>query len=394
MSQELTPLSEEEVVGGLDSNLGWAVVPDGSMHFIGVDMGAAPELERFMSLVLSSRQLPFITSKGGQRCPAKKASPLANFLTKLPYLVSVYSPEFDYSPSWQLFFDCYRKHPIRELCATRNPNELLLCGKQSFADVFNEFVQFLRDEARETNLGKRLSDRKRNSTKNAGRLATYIKGLFDRYTRLCVVRIDLHLNASGKSDLAKLGPEIAAHGNMVAMGQSRIYRGFDEVAPRSSEDPRHSPALAMQMMAKFVKQFRRDPAFIHMVGYVRKTEWAPFAGFHHHMAFFFNESEVQSDFYRGQLIGECWKRTVTDGYFFNCNADKRRYREVGIGKIEAHDHQKRQLLYKALSYLVKAEQYATVKHICRGRMFQTGVLKAPIGKKRGRPRKVQAMVFE
>jgi hypothetical protein len=95
------------------------------------------------------------------------------------------------------------------------------------------------------------------------------------------------------------------------------------------------------------------------LGFIRKLEWTPEKGLHHHVLFAYDERLKQNDVYLAHLLGEYWKNVITqgDGIFWNCNEMKDQYEWVGIGRVHRNDEIKRRiLLNKVAAYLTKVDQ--------------------------------------
>ena len=83
----------------------------------------------------------------------------------------------------------------------------------------------------------------------------------------------------------------------------------------------------------------KSTLFANLKGYIWKLEWGPGKGIHYHLIFFFDGSQVLKDAYLAQQIGKYWTEVITkgSGLYWNCNASKDQYRELGIGVIRADD---------------------------------------------------------
>lgn len=109
-------------------------------------------LEVFMKAVLDGSQIPFqiccTQSKKSAirtRCTEGQVS-LAHFFSKCRQMMDLCWPGYAYSPDFQLFFDGYRGHLFGRLGLGDSPVHLLPNGMLA-AEVFNNFVLYLRQEA-------------------------------------------------------------------------------------------------------------------------------------------------------------------------------------------------------------------------------------------------------
>ncbi|KHK58706.1 hypothetical protein PI87_02945 [Ralstonia sp. A12] len=115
----------------------------------------------FMRAALEGEQIPFeIRGEGGRKQVVRTrragdARNLSSYFSKCQGLMDLYSPEEAYRPDFQLFFDCYRNHMFGRLglggsFTQRLPNGMLA------AEMFNDFVGYLREQAIERKVAKAL----------------------------------------------------------------------------------------------------------------------------------------------------------------------------------------------------------------------------------------------
>lgn len=126
----------------------------------------------------------------------------------------------------------------------------------------------------------------------------------------------------------------------------------------------HSKGMELEDIkrdAKHMLDNRRSnhELFEHQVGYVMKFEHTPDKGPHIHALFAYNGQQVQKDAYLADKLGHYWNEKITDGkgVYHNCNREKERYDQCGIGMIDYSDAEKRAVLEnKVVPYMLKAEQ--------------------------------------
>lgn len=198
---------------------------------------------------------------------------------------------------------------------------------------------------------------RRNSRNNYQRLCELISALFQRHSRLQVLRVDLS------------------------------YTEYDS--------PHIDYETARHHREQLCRMFTTHPLFTHLLGYAWKLEWQPKKGFHYHMLFFFDGHRCREDITQAQLIGELWAQSITggQGLYYNCNLDAdKKYRYNAMGPIEYHDFEKQRGLYKLARYLTKIDEYAAM--LVTGRTFQTSRMPTPPeGPRVGRPRQSEAAWF-
>jgi hypothetical protein len=222
---------------------------------------------------------------------------------------------------------------------------------KAIAHRLNKCVDDIRKEAKSKRFESALSSYRRSSNKNYKELNKYVDALFERYSRLLVLRVDL----SYSKDHSKTTQD------------------------QAKRDREH-----------LLKNTRSNKLFNDMVGYIWKLEHGPEKGFHYHVMFFFDGSKVREDVTRAILIGRYWKEIITQGrgLYFNCNAGKHNYKSCGIGMVNHADDELREGLRKAVVYLTKTDLYMKLQ--TEGRSM--GRMNNPSPKSsRGRPRAVPTM---
>ena len=191
---------------------------------------------------------------------------------------------------------------------------------------------------------------RRNSHNNYHSLCKLIAALFDRYSRLQVVRVDLSYTAI---DSPYIDYETA-----------RYHR------------------------EQLCETFHKHELFHQLVGFAWKLEWQPQKGFHYHFLFFFDGHQTQQDVIQAQRIGELWAQSITggQGLYYNCNLDaENKYRYNAMGSVDYHDIKKQRGLYELALYLTKIDDYAAM--LVKGRTFQTSPKpNVSEGPRIGRPR--------
>ncbi|KPB94878.1 YagK/YfjJ domain-containing protein [Pseudomonas syringae group genomosp. 3] len=217
----------------------------------------------------------------------------------------------------------------------------------SLVQRLNSCVDSIRLEARSKPFLAKLKNYQRPSNKNYKELTSYIDALFERYSRLLVVRVDLSY-------------------------QKQHAKTTQAEAKRDREH--------------LLQNMRSNKLFDDMVGYIWKLEHGSEKGFHYHMIFFFDGSKVREDITKALLIGQYWTNVVTKGrgLYYNCNAHKSRYKSCGIGMVHNGDSLMRgSLTSLAVPYLTKTDLYMKLQTTGRG----MGKMERPRQKDpRGRPR--------
>ena len=261
-------------------------------------------------------------------------------------------PIHRFTPYMDLFIRHVRENKLEELVATiglHRGDEL--AGKVGF---LNECIDGIRLEAKSGRFKKIINDHVNLSGQNYKSLVDYINGLFERYPRLLVLRVDFGYEKDGLPWLGHEG-----------------YVKYPEIKENRE---------------RFFSNRRMNKDFKHMVGYAWKIEFGIRKGFHLHTLLFFNADRVSKDVYKAMQIGKYWNTTITKGTgtFYSCNAVKNEYINLGIGLIRREDGKLREnLLVHVAQYLTKTDYFAKIVAPEIGRTFGKGLL--PKERKPGRP---------
>lgn len=92
------------------------------------------------------------------------------------------------------------------------------------------------------------------------------------------------------------------------------------------------------------------------LAYILKIEYGIYKGYHAHILLLLNGQKHQQDINIAHKLGKSWSQDITQGLgvYWNCNANRLRYRKDAIGMIHRTNEQKREYLKKyVLTYLVK-----------------------------------------
>lgn len=204
--------------------------------------------------------------------------------------------------------------------------------------VFRRLISFIKKirDHDDCEINKQESNTYRASQKNHVSAIKYINKLFGVHSRILVVRIDL---AYGEKDASYL-----------SINDVKIHRD------------------------SLFRKMRKIKYFDAWIGYIWKLEYGVKKGYHYHMLFMFDGSKVRQDITTGLNIGQLWNDKITNakGVYFNCNAYKYKYKHCGIGMINYHEKEKIEGLHKAISYLIKVDNFIKLKSKQIGRTFGRG----------------------
>ncbi|WP_247392353.1 hypothetical protein Q2T91_16505 [Ralstonia pseudosolanacearum] len=137
------------------------------------------DLTLFVRALLEGNQIPFEIRGEGKRKQVVRtrrvadARNLSSYFGKCQNLMDLYSPEEAYRPDFQLFFDCYRNHMFGRLGLGSSSTQRLSNGMLA-AEMFNDFVCYLREQAVERKVAKALWALKKEGV-------DYQEGIVDRW---------------------------------------------------------------------------------------------------------------------------------------------------------------------------------------------------------------------
>lgn len=248
-------------------------------------------------------------------------------------------PDYFYTPRVQLFFDATEKVFGNERYNSEQFDELVLAVWE-----LSESVQFKNALRKwEYNFARSHLSAKR-----------YIDALFEKYSRLLVIRIDL--------------------------GFANFVRS-----------PRLLAEETKEIFSKFLNARRNNKIFDGTVGYVWRREYGEIKGLHYHLLWFMDGAKVHKDEYRAMLFAEYWRQiTNKRGVVFISNFIKSEFSKrgmLGIGMISHYDFGKRKNLDRILQYFFKRDQCLREKSTLKGRNYDRGEMPKNRNSIRGRPRK-------
>lgn len=297
---------------------------------------ASIQIEELVKSIENTSEPAFYITESTNGHEQVAFSTLSERFWNIQQLINIYTDRHDYSEHLQVFWKACNEvglehSPAGPVCLDPNGFYYL-----SFHRSMNELVNRIRQLTREPGYRRKASDRSYQARVRATDVEIYVREVLNRYSRTVVVRIDLHY-------LEMVDPLL------------RIENLCGD-------------------LATLIRARERNPIFEHETGYIWSIEQGKDKGFHIHTAFFFNSAYVYSDWHKAREIGELWQQiTGGRGYFFNCNAEKPKYTNLGIGTIKRADTQACDNVVNTMRYLAKEEQHLRIKPI-RARTFGTGYL--------------------
>ncbi|MDM9586911.1 YagK/YfjJ domain-containing protein [Pseudomonas asiatica] len=270
-----------------------------------------------------------------------------------------YYPIHDFTPGVKVFFECTKEY-ARDFYYRRNLR--LFDGSPSAViESLNNVVERIRSIVRGCEFKSEQNARRRLSNKNYKSLLDYIEAIFEKRSRVLVLRVDL------------------GYSKPLVQRSFRQDLSFDEVK-------RHRE--------KLLRLLRRKLPAKTFLGHAWKLEFGLSKSYHYHCIFFLDGSKLREDVAWARTIGELWAERATGGkgVYYNCNRAKGNYRACGIGMIEHTDRGMRKNLQKAALYLTKIEYYIRIATEGQARTFGRGGMPKRDSKKMGRPRQSPSSV--
>ncbi|MNN06360.1 hypothetical protein D3C81_1191490 [compost metagenome] len=221
----------------------------------------------------------------------------------------------------------------------------------------NSLVEDLRGKAAGRGFKKIINKFVRAENKRSKSLEKYIDALFEKHSRMVVVRLDLSYETG------------------FLRGRNELLKYLDQVKGD---------------WAKLQGDLHKGTPIKGMLGFACKLEYGHLKGFHFHLLVFYDGALYRKDVILAKLIGEHWRWGITQGKgrYFNCNNKKESYRFPGVGVISRFDTDLISNLKTVVAaYLVKTDYWLRFSPEC-GRSFFRGNMPKFEGVKRGRPRGV------
>lgn len=266
---------------------------------------------------------------------------------------SCYFPLYKLNPYVGLLFKCAERFASPWLFSSASnifPGEV-----QQAVVLMNDFVAEIRQEAADVEFDRGVKGFVKSERKRAESLDQYIDALFEKHSRMVVIRLDLAYETGFFSDRK----DLLSHLGQVKADWAKLQRDLHQGIP--------IPGL---------------------LGFACKLEYGHLKGFHFHLLLFYNGADYREDVTLARLVGEYWWRDVTKGKgrYYNCNKNKANYLFPGIGIIKWNDAVLVSNLKAYVApYLVKTDYWLMFSSEC-GRSFFRGNMPKLVGVKRGRPR--------
>ena len=280
---------------------------------------------------------------------------LNNLLKTGRYLHAEYYSSYALPPEVEMFLVCLNGSRIRwaELAwweDISSPESV-----QAWVLVLNELVDSVRQAAERRAFVRRKQHIQRRIRKNLKSVLSGMVTAFQRHSKILALRLDV---------------------------------GFHKVSLNPQMHPKLSHKVVDDARKKLLT-FIRKRFGKSLVWYLWKLEFGPDKGFHLHWVIFLNGSDHAQDINLTREVGEYWRSEVVpgDGVYFNCSAEKQRYRECALGALSAANPRIWNGLAYIAFYLTKID-YFVGAHISKNRRtLGMGTVKKSDGEKPGPKRK-------
>lgn len=265
------------------------------------------------------------------------------FLKAFKEAVEPYLQGYDEYAFWQ------RQPPFTYYKLNKNGN---VVSQKEWAELVNALVYALSKYLNDASFKQKQAERLKKAKHQYERAQRLVKALRAKHSKLLILRVDLCWKNQNLNEL-----------NLHELKST---------------------------LSSFFKRFHHDPELPNIVGYIWKLEFGQQKGYHYHCLFFLDGNKFQNDAYYAEQIGSYWcKFTKDQGFYFNCNRNKMKYRNLAIGMAKHDDQVMFDNLNKVLVYICKQDQFIIDKHLSGIeilRTFQTSAIPKPNDKLIGRPR--------
>lgn len=356
------------------------------------------EFLSFLRVALATERLPFEIHHTGAIRYASPNMVIVHDSYSLDYyfhamrdLMGVVMPGYAYSPLLDLFRTCFQQQPWLRHCAFRNPSAHMSAVSKLEAEVFNDFVQALRTQARQQNTWAQMRKWKSDTEcSQAESIGEYVPKLLRGGDRLEPIRQDFQYQEKvfALADAMPYGQWGVADSGQWAYVPARADWPSDNPESRARIDTR----VAMQDRARFFANVYRDAdrqILQYMRGYITKMERGTNGANHFHCCFFVDANRPKN-FTTDAVIAALTRRwsRATDGrgFVFNCHKPdyrlplKRQGRWV-LDPLAGHNERQ---VTRLTDYLVgyfahEKDQSLHVKPTARSRALTMAVGRASTG---------------
>ena len=308
---------------------------DGQMFRFNTDdqylLNFMPDLQALYTSLMASDQAPMkATFVQWAKRPGFKLTPLGD---KVFAACEYFAAREEEGRDWQRTYAHHQFHPVvavmlravmnwwAPVSASWEPWSSLVefDADRAAMEALHEFVAFVRRVCRTPAFKNLLHDHERKAADNFRSGRKYVTGLFERHSRLLVLRIDLYFRPDAKG------------------------WGYGKTADKA--------------LTNYLRALRTGRIVPGYLGFIIKRENGITRGMHYHLMVFLDGHLHRCAYYLTEAMGEEWRGRVgiERGSYFNCYAQKNRYRYNGLGLVHVNDTEKLMGIRIALWYMSKQD---------------------------------------
>lgn len=319
-----------------------------------------PVLDRLYVCIVDGDGMPLArTTVHWANRPGLKLTKLGRqLLTACQY----FGAEEEDGRNWQQAYSHHRFHPVVEvmlgavmrwwepICQWGALEDEVIEGQAAGAvEALQAMTDHIRRACRSRAFTNLIGDHEKKANDNFDSGCGYVTAMFERHSRLLILRIDLYFRPDAKG------------------------WGYSRAADRA--------------VVNYLRALRDGKIVPGYLGFIIKRENGISRGVHFHLMVFLDGNEHRSAWYITQSMGEAWMKRVgpAKGSFFNCYGRKDRYRYNGLGLVHVSDLEKLIGIRIALWYMSKQDSELKVDDTKKKNFWRSQMPNEPDG--RGAKRK-------
>lgn len=236
------------------------------------------------------------------------------------------------SETWAEAYEDLRFHPVievtlravmrwwRAVCKWECRTRMAECPfEMEAAEAMRDMVSHIRRACRSQSFTNLLHDHEKKARDNFASACSYLTAMFERHSRLLVLRVDLYVRPIAKG-----------------WGHARA---------------------ADRAVVRYLRNLRDGRIVDGFRGFLIKRENGIRRGTHYHLMVLLDGHEHRSAWFLTKRLGEAWVQRIGkwSGSYFNCYEDRHRYRFNGLGVIHVSDEIKLIGLRVAVWYMSKQD---------------------------------------
>lgn len=268
---------------------------DGMPHILTSRSRDISDLFNFMHLAITGKELFFKATTNPHRAVGRTISELGRHCKNLPEYEKSYDPTWTYSPLLSFFYEQYQQHSIRDFPCSVHENDQ--AGLTALAQVFDEFLYTMRQQAKESKLLAKTLNWNSKIKRNRSRLSDLVHHVCSNHQALKIAHVIFY------SRDARLSEE-----NILAAQREQLNQG--NISQTLQENPENFRSMQRERTL-FLSRMRDKPSiFDGLLNYVWRMEFTPYVGYQCSFIFFYGESKMNTSPHLGEQIGKYWEETT------------------------------------------------------------------------------------